>query len=90
MQRVCERIVKRMFAQVLCGAFNSWAEHVEEKKKLNTAAQRVMARFLKADLTAAWNTWLETVREIKGVRRLMQRMLSSQLTCAFAQWFCWL
>ena len=79
-----------MVGQVLLRAFNSWAELVGEKKRLNTTAQRVMARFLKADLIAAWNSWCETVETMKVLSRLIKRMLLQQLSGLFDQWCDWI
>ena len=84
------RLMQRMLGSQLTAAFDQWCAWVEEKKKLNTAAQRVMARFLKADLTAAWNTWIDFMMEEQATRSklrgLITRMQQGSLAAAFRTW----
>lgn len=90
MRCIAVRAVTRMAMRCASSAFDAWAFHVAETRRLRAAAGRVVARWTRAAVADAFYSWVQVAKG-KARRRdklsaLVLRVLGRQLHSSFMQW----
>ena len=90
MRCIAARAVTRMKMRCVSNAFDAWAFHWRETRRLKAAAERVIARWTRAAVADTFYSWVQVA---KGKQRrrdklsaLVLRVLGRQLHSSFMQW----
>ena len=72
-----KRAVRKMQNRAAASAFASWADSVDETKRLRGVLRRVAAKFANRRVAAAWETWYGACEAKRNEEEEKQRLLNS-------------